>query len=225
MDKKQLANVIAAQVWSYGGIIYGGWVRDVIIIGQDDFRDLNVLFQDSTSVQTFVEFLQSNYSCFVYPQQPPGGVFTPSRNLEVNGILPIRIFQMTMKDLIEQKYCDLSCNLFYKLGPDHLDAFWIPSNWSSLEELVAYTKTKKFIVILTPGSNPENHGSQGVGLKTFYYPLSCRKRIWRIVQKGWQLGARFLTDDIKAAIPPDFLDEVIAIENAFAPPSEEVPSQ
>lgn len=221
MDKKQLANVIATQVWSYGGIVYGGWVRDVIILGQDDFRDLNVLFQDSTSVQTFIEFLQSNYTCIndyyltiTQNQIVVRGLTIYSTCVEVNGILKITIDQIDFNDLIEKKYCNLSCNLFYKKGSEHLDAFWIPSNWPSLEELIEYTKSKKFTVVLTPASDD-----------VYYYPLNCRKVIWNTIKKGWQLGARFLTDDIKATIPSDYLDEVIAIENAFAPPSEAAPSQ
>jgi hypothetical protein len=137
---------------SFGGWVYGGYVRDVLILKLDQFNDIDIAIPESADVETLLRCygcLSNRMSVRQVDNFSYGG-----KNLikiDLDGVKIDLVIVSSFEDWRAEHSTDLTCNLFYKSSTCHLGIRYIPEDYKvspdPVGDLLALTKRKKFVVI------------------------------------------------------------------------------
>ncbi len=154
----EAAKVIVNLALSFGGWVYGGYVRDVTICQLDRFNDLDIAICEDVNMDTFLKCLGSLGGVLVvkedYSFQNPYGSPSGKRLVKVviAGTLNVDIYVVkSFEDWCNDHSCDMTCNIFYKSAKCLLGLRYVPDEFMYNPDpagyLLAMTEAKRFVSI------------------------------------------------------------------------------
>jgi len=185
---------------SFDAVIFGGYVRDVLICEQKTFKDIDILWYNT--IQNSLESFLTVLSCEPWVKTHTIAEFKNSHygmnrrlmKVCINDDLDIDIvvYEGTYTAWLSERDCDFSCNLFYKTRTNNTAIKYVPECFRYIPDPYTHicnlTKEKKFVSI------GEKFG------ETFWYRMS--RRALALVKKGWVLQGKLLGLRQKNALAP-----------------------
>lgn len=146
---------VISMALAFGGWVYGGYVRDVLICKADHFNDIDIAIPEYADIDTFLKCLGAlGLPMNIYKDIN----FTYGTN-SVNRLIKIHLDNLSIDLIIVKSFyswcddhsCDLSCNLFYKTGNCQLGLRYIPETFKyspdPITDILELTENKEFVVI------------------------------------------------------------------------------
>jgi hypothetical protein len=182
----------------FDAIVFGGYVRDVLICKQDSFNDIDILWYNTihNSLEAFIAVLLaepwvktheiSNKTDRMY------GDFKTVIHIVLNGNLRIDLvkYHGTRTSWMTERDCDFSCNLFYRSRQNNLGLRYVPESFvyspDPFTHIYNLTVDKKFTSI----------GNE----KRDRYWKRISERVMRLVKKGWILQGELIKDTEKTTL-------------------------
>jgi hypothetical protein len=176
---------------SFDAVIFGGYVRDVVICGGKEFNDIDILWPINIQ-HTFDVFLRvlsnepwvtSFKTCRVKNSRRYGVGYdiekvVINKNLKLDCVLYPGYFSSWLR----QKDCDFTCNLFYMTREIYLAIRYVPDELKNVpnptHECYEMTRQKKFMTIVSREGDSAWARAAGRALK--------------LVQSGWTLDGEFI---------------------------------
>jgi hypothetical protein len=154
----EAAKVVINLALSFGGWVYGGYVRDVMICKMDHFNDLDIAICEGYDLDTFIKCLGSLGGELVikedYDFDNPYQMKCGRRLVKVviGGILNVDIYVVkSFEDWCNDHSCDMTCNIFYKSSTCFLGLRYIPEQFKYNPDpagyLLAMTEARRFVSI------------------------------------------------------------------------------
>lgn len=178
---------------SFDAVIFGGYIRDVVICEQEKFNDIDILWSNTiqNSFETFVRVLGL---------EPWVDTLKTSRkrndryghNLDIVNIvineelhLDCVIYPGTFTSWLNERDCDFTCNIFYMSRTTNLAIRYIPDSFkftpNPFKECFELTKEKKFKTILNKPSER-------------YWARACARGL-NLVKSGWIVEGKIIPEE------------------------------
>ena len=160
------------RILDMGCLVVSGFVRDVIILGQDKFKDIDIIC-DISKKDELVKII-GGVVVFSRPAVHGEYYTTCLRVMTIisGGVhYDIRFFN-SVQDWKDEKSCEFTSSLFY-LAKDHLGVQYLPPG-ESLPSLLNLVRNRH-IKVLYKGDNKAN--LLGIRLRT----IEFKKRGWKII--------------------------------------------
>lgn len=183
---------------SFDAVVFGGYVRDVLICEQKTFGDIDILWYNTIrgSLDSFLTVLfcepwvkshqireckNSQYGLNRY-------LLKVCLNAELH--IDIVVYEGTYTAWLNERDCDFSCNLFYKTRTNNLAIKFVPECFRYTPDPFTHirdlTKEKKFVSIGDKFSD------------TFWFRMS--QRALGLVKKGWIMQGNLMDHHKKNAL-------------------------
>ena len=168
---------------SFDAVIFGGYVRDVVVCGCTEYEDIDILFPNASREKDISPFLRvlnlepwvEKFDYKVDSHHKYGGGWTVLK-IVINDTMKIDcvLYRMSIADWFSERNCDFTCNLFYISSTVPLGVRYIsvPLNFKQLYEM---TKERKFRSILFDDVEEK-------------YLMRASDRALKLVKKGWTLS-------------------------------------
>jgi len=154
----EAAKVVINLALSFGGWVFGGYVRDMTICRLDRFNDLDIAICEDVDMGTFLKCLGSLGGEVVikedYTFDNPYGSKCGKRlvKIVIAGVLNVDVYVVkSFEDWVNDFSCDMTCNLFYKSSNCLLGLRYIPDKFKHFPDpagyLLAMTEAKRFVSI------------------------------------------------------------------------------
>jgi hypothetical protein len=179
--------------YSFDGWIFGGYVRDVIVLKQNKFEDVDIMFPCSADVTQFLKCLSAVYGndFHINEDRVHGSDMYMDRHItrritvdiHDNIDIDICVYDGTFDDWRSVQSTDFSCNLFYTSKDVQLGIRYIPKSFSKeadpIGEIIRMTLLKKFELVWDGDYNDikkmRRLATRAIARKDdgwiFYYPL------------------------------------------------------
>jgi hypothetical protein len=132
MDRKIIDTAFAFDGW-----VYGGWVRDVCVLGRPEFNDIDLCFPDHADIHAFISVLKTHMPTL---EAEPLDYARHRLIVGTHISVDIVIVDGTFEDWLNMGTTDLSCNLFYKTKTVELGLRYVPSIYKSVPNPLDYVK-------------------------------------------------------------------------------------
>jgi len=140
---------------SFGGWVYGGYVRDVLIRETDQFNDIDIAIPETADVETLLKCFGSVSKHMLVIKDDDFAYRTNSVKrlikIELDEIKVDLVIVSSFEDWCNDHSCDMTCNLFYKSSMCQLGLRYVPYDYTvspdPVGDLIKLTKRKKFLVI------------------------------------------------------------------------------
>jgi len=147
MDKQ-----IVKLALSFGGWVYGGYVRDVLICKSDHFNDIDIAIPETEDVDLLIRALGAR----VHKDSEFNNTYETNSvvrlvKLSVDSIRIDLVIVKSFKEWLQDETCDLSCNIFFKSSTCMLGIRYIPYEFryssDAAQDIMELTEQKRFVVI------------------------------------------------------------------------------
>ena len=175
---------------SFDAVIFGGYVRDVVICQQEKFNDIDILWSNTihNSFETFVRVLSLEPWVDTLRTDKESNK-RYSNNLAIVKIiinedlhLDCVIYPGTFTYWLNERDCDFTCNIFYMSRTTNLAIRYIPDSLkfttNPFKECFELTKQKKFKTILDKTSER-------------YWARACARAL-NLVKSGWIVEGKII---------------------------------
>ena len=199
MDKHQRVVQLAL---SFDAVIFGGYVRDVLICNEDKFNDIDILWYNTiqNSLESFLSVLfcepwVNSHEITEYKNSQYGNNKRLLK-ININNSLNIDIVvsQGTYTAWLNERDCDFSCNLFYKTKTNNMAIKYVPECFrycpDAFTHIYNLTKDKKFVSI------GDKYGDR-------YWKRMSRRGL-DLVKNGWILQGKLMDNKQKQSIGPAY---------------------
>ena len=210
-----MADRIVNLALAFDAVVFGGYVRDVVVCGGTEFRDIDLLWHLNADLARFLRVLELDY-----PRLGTTEVIS-KYNLNIRRVRiatpkPIIIdccmYNSSLTHWLAEKNVDFTCNLFYKTREVQLGLRYIPVSYHTVpnpvEEIVNLTKQKMYNVVLTKEGDVAWKRAALRG-------LSLARRGWKLcgefIDSHYEMG---LTSEYKPVL--DLIDKIEETENQRA---------
>jgi hypothetical protein len=181
---------------SFDAVIFGGYLRDVVVCGLDDFNDIDILWPQPYG-QEFGKFVQFRR---ILELKYPGQIQTSEKsgNAKYGGKIS-KIYEVKIQNKIKMDCCiymgnlqewknehtvDFTCNLFYKTRDVQLGIRYIPVGYkyepNPMDAIINLTKDRMYRVILVNDADGPWH--------------KAAQRALDLAHRGWKLHGEFIAD-------------------------------
>jgi hypothetical protein len=222
----ETARSIIDCAFCFDAVIFGGYVRDVIVCQSEAFKDIDILWlEGEKEFQKFMRVLHAQHKVTEYREVScKYGRQMNLKHFRVDDVLvDVVLYEYTFDTWKANDLCDLSCNLFYMTRKIHLGIRSIPSflkhSSNPVAVLMDMARRKKYKVL------EKNCNSVQV-LKILHRCLYMARRGWMHEDTFSELGVltpyhRRIVSDIcdveedhvakllTAHLPERILDKVI----------------
>jgi len=182
----------------FDAVVFGGYIRDVLICKQDSFNDIDILWYNTihNSMEAFIAVLLAepwvkSHDISNTTQRKYGDLKTVI-HIVLNENLRIDLvkYHGTRTAWMSERDCDFSCNLFYRTRQNNLGLRYVPESFvyfpDPFTHIYNLTVDKKFTSISTENSD------------RYWKRISARGL--RLVKQGWILQGEFIKDNQKTAL-------------------------
>jgi len=182
----------------FDAVVFGGYVRDVLICKQDTFHDIDILWYNTIKapVDTFISVLLAESwvtsSVVTVKQKRSYGENKSITNIVLNDTLTIDLvhYHGSFTSWLSEKDCDFSCNLFYKSKTNNVSIRYIPDCFTyepdPFSHIYNLTADKKFVSICSRSGDR-------------YWKRMTDRGI-NLVKKGWVLKGKFIDYPIRNSL-------------------------
>jgi hypothetical protein len=185
---------------SFEAVIFGGYIRDVLICKEDKFNDIDILWYNTiqNSMESFMTVLfcepwVKTHEITEYKNSKYGEnkrLVKININNELN--IDIVVYHGTYTAWLNERDCDFSCNLFYKTRTNNMAIKYIPEAFlycpDAFTHIYDLTKDKKFVSI------GDQYG--------FRYWKRMSRRGLNLVENGWVLQGKLMSNKQRQTIGP-----------------------
>lgn len=211
-----MAERIVNLALAFDAIVFGGYVRDVIVCGQTEFRDIDILWHANTDFPRFLRILELDYPGLVTREELSVKYSTPVHRVRISGPKPLVIdcciYSGMPSRWFSEKNVDFTCNLFYKTREVQLGIRYVPEAYHTdpnpVETIVRLTKDRMYRVILT-------REGDAAWKRAALRGLSLANRGWKVrgdfLDSHYELG---LTHEYKTVL--DLLNKIEESEDQRA---------
>lgn len=180
-----IAQSVINHAFAFDAVVFGGYVRDVIVRQTNEFRDLDILWLTGEhTFRSFLRILSGRHEVTDvcdYSKKYDGRVL---KHFHVDG-LPVdcTLYDYSFDAWKANDLCDMSCNLFYMSRKVHLGIRYIPGflqfQPNPMHILIKLTKEMYYVVI-------EKNAPKHKVTKVLYRCLDMASRGW--MNTGSDLG-------------------------------------
>jgi hypothetical protein len=171
---------------AFKGWVFGGYVRDVVVLGLDSFTDIDIVFTEDTDIDTFIRSLSAFFKVTKkYDKTRRDGLYMSKCakrlvKLTVDNIpVDIVVINCGFEQWCDEHSTDLSCNLFYISTTVPLGIRYIPYQFryeaNPAKHIIQLTKQKMFIQLYGPKSDNFDR----------VHKAKIEQRIIKMENKGW----------------------------------------
>ena len=181
---------------SFDAVIFGGYLRDVVVCGLDDFNDLDILWPQPYGQEfgKFVQFrriLELKYPGQIQTREKSGGAKYGGKISKIYEVkihdkikLDCCIYMGAFHDWKNEYSADFTCNLFYKTRDVQLGLRYIPPSFkyepNPMDAIINLTKDRMNSVILEKeGDGPWRKAAQ---------------RGLALAHRGWKVQGEFMSE-------------------------------
>jgi hypothetical protein len=181
---------------SFDAVIFGGYLRDVVVCGMDNFNDLDILWPQPYG-QEFGKFIQFRR---ILELKYPGQIQTSEKSGstkyggKISKIYEVKIqnktkldcciYMGTVQEWKNEHTVDFTCNLFYKTRDVQLGLRYIPLSYkyepNPMDAIINLTKDRMYSVIL-------DNDADGPWRK------AARRGI-ALAHRGWKVQGEFMSE-------------------------------
>ena len=179
----------------YDAVIFGGYVRDVVVCEGTEFSDIDILWPVRTHklFDTFIRVisLDNRVTCSTPVQRYGQG--TTCTKVLINGtiLLDCVMFDGEFSEWIDDGNCDFTCNMFYMSRTVPLGIRYVPPEMkydaNPAKVCINLTKQKKFSTV------PNSQRTDSYWVRTSYRAL-------KLVQKGWTLQGDLMSAEVEDSV-------------------------
>jgi hypothetical protein len=169
--------------------IFGGYLRDIVIVEQTNFNDIDILWPAGTHGQfaSFVRILALGCSK-VTTRELPKSKYQGHRLIKVTIDDTIRLdcvmYTGTLNSWFREEDVDFTCNLFYRTREVPLGIRYVPEEFkfdpNPVRTIMELTKNRKFRTILCKTGDR--------------YWLRAARRANHLVDRNWALEGNFISE-------------------------------
>ena len=172
----------------FDAVVFGGYVRDVIVCQSDTFKDIDILWlEGDKEFQKFMKVLHSRHRVTCYKEM----TCTYGRHMKLKRfraddvLVDVVMYDYSFDAWKSNDLCDMSCNLFYMTRKIHLGIRYVPSflafTSDPMSALLDMARKRRYRVI---DKNCEN----GKVTKVLYRCLDLAARGWMHEDSFSKLG-------------------------------------
>jgi hypothetical protein len=181
---------------SFDAVIFGGYLRDVVVCGMDDFNDLDILWPQPYGQEfgQFVQFrriLELKYPGQIQTSEKSGSTKYGGKISKIYEVkiqnktkLDCCIYMSTIQEWKNEHTVDFTCNLFYKTRDVQLGLRYIPLSYkyepNPMDAIINLTKDRMYSVIL-------DNDADGPWRK------AARRGI-ALAHRGWKVQGEFMSE-------------------------------
>jgi hypothetical protein len=171
---------------SFEGWVFGGYVRDNVVLKLNQVRDIDIVFPDWVEVDLFIKTLGIFFDVRKYYDKTRDEGLYMSKcakrliKLEVDEIdVDIVIINGELSTWCNEYSTDLSCNLFYMTSKIPLGIRYTPPEFKHKANvakfLIHLAKKKLFVQLYGPGS--DNYDEKNMD--------KVERRVQKMEDRGW----------------------------------------
>ena len=156
----ETAETVIRIAFTFGGWVFGGYVRDVMVRNSGEFSDVDIMFPSYTcDLEHFVKVLNAVFGkeVQVFSEQSfPLGMYMSDKIIRrifvtVKGVaFDFCLYSGKLEDWKKERSTDFTCNLFYASSEVDLGIRYIPEHLKltadPIDELLMTTRQNKFRV-------------------------------------------------------------------------------
>lgn len=181
---------------SFDAVIFGGYLRDVVVCDMDDFNDLDILWPQPYGQEfgKFVQFrriLELKYPGQIQTSEKSGSTKYGGKISKIYEVkiqnktkLDCCIYMGTIQEWKNEHTVDFTCNLFYKTRDVQLGLRYIPLSYkyepNPMDAIINLTKDRMYSVIL-------DNDADGPWRK------AARRGI-ALAHRGWKVQGEFMSE-------------------------------
>ena len=185
-----ISTALAHDCW-----VYGGYVRDVVVCGENKFNDIDICCPYNVKPIWIVRSLSKKYKIKQIQYRSAYGDAKSIHTYKFDDItVQFVVFDGDFADWCDSETTDLSCNLFYQSRNVQLGIRYVPENFrkyqNPIQSIINMTRMKKFERI-----TDEN----------------VMRRIKGMVRRGWVCSNEIMEDPEDFDIP--YIREIEEIQN------------
>ena len=182
----ETAREIVDLALGFEGWVFGGYVRDNVVLKLNQVTDIDIVFPDWIDVDLFIRTIGIIYDVRKYYDKTRDEGLYMSKcakrliKIEVDGIkVDIVIVNCGLDTWCQEHSTDLSCNLFYMTSKIHLGIRYIPEEFKHKANvakfLIRLAKKKWFVQLYGP--NSDNYDFSNMD--------KIEKRVQKMEDRGW----------------------------------------
>jgi hypothetical protein len=182
----ETAREIIEIVYGFDGWVFGGYVRDNVVLDLNHVTDIDICFPEWVDVDLFIRVLDVFFDvCKYYDRTHTEGLYMSKcskrlMKLEVDGVhLDVVVTNGGFHTWSSEQSTDLSCNLFYMSRTVPLGIRYVPlqfrhkANFS--DYLIRMTKKKQFVKLYDSSSDNFKESNME----------KIRHRVEKMQSRGW----------------------------------------